>query len=53
MPGFSLSGTLGAPGEAAERLLATAIAPVGSGKITEVLAFSISMYFSLAIFMWI
>lgn len=32
MPGFTLQGTLGAPRQAAETLLATAIAPPGSGK---------------------
>lgn len=32
LPGFTLRTTLGEPREAAERLLSTAIAPVGSGK---------------------
>ena len=37
-PGFSLRGTLGAPTEAAERLLSTAIAPPGSGREYELIS---------------
>ena len=37
MPGFSLHTTLGNPREAAEKLLSTAIAPEGSGKVTKLL----------------
>lgn len=37
MPGFTLEGTLGNPKEAAEKLLTTAIAPEGSGKIAKLL----------------
>lgn len=37
MPGFTLEGTLGNPREAAEKLLTTAIAPEGSGKIAKLL----------------
>jgi PsbP len=36
--GFSLRGTLGAPQEAAERLLSTAIAPEGSGREWQLLS---------------
>jgi PsbP len=36
--GFSLRGTLGAPREAAERLLSTAIAPEGSGREWQLLS---------------
>jgi len=35
MIGFSLHGTLGEPAEAAERLLSSAIAPPGSGKLAN------------------
>ncbi len=38
LPGFSLRGTLGAPAAAAATLLATVIAPEGSGRRAALLA---------------
>ena len=46
MIGFSLHGTLGEPAEAAERLLSSAIAPPGSGKLANS-AVIVTNYFHL------
>ena len=46
MIGFSLHGTLGEPAEAAERLLSSAIAPPGSGKLANS-AVIVTKYFYL------